>query len=1039
MTKRNIKIIIISILFLTVTILPFLSFATTTVNTGSVDLNEVAGEATLHGSVASDSEILVNASFRFDTVNYVGGCVSMNWVAENFTSLARNQFEKKVSVQPNKTYYYCATGFFHNPTTGEYHAQYGEVKSFTTGTTVPPTNPSVRTDNATNITRTSATANSFIDPKNNIGLGFFRYMKTATFGTPVIPSNCASSWAQEPALAQSISIARNFSVELTNLPEGKKVYYCPVFQYWPSGFGSAFEIQGPMKIFETLPPPQPGYIESVATHSPPTEIKDFSVVLSGSANPGGNSNLPAVGYFRYSTAEKPPVFCNDIYGSDMKSTNQISLGSGNVPMTFTTKVTGLEPSTTYYYCAIASNKDVIKYGTVKQFTTMPYIYSASPLMGIKTKNALIQNSNSAYLNGEYSTNVSAETWFEYRKIIPPIPGFGGNITPGTILNDLGMEILDFGDLEQAGIVTQQNELLLWGEQQKNDNGNNPEVGEAVVTEISASESRGWIIVGNQNKTTGSGTINYSLKNLSADTEYEFRAVIKGTTNTSTPVRGDTLIFKTKPENIPTPTPDLCPNNPGVQTTLPCPTTPIPTPIPCTVDCPNNGGVAFGTVTVFVNPSIPAKAQNSVNPLTLKANGLTGSTTVISGNALTLSSIGTIPFLETGRDAESGSGIAGGDWSGNKVCPSTAGTSVVYPSFILTNPFTNKSITKTFNLTCNKTSGGSITSDKTVVNISPNVPVSPAELTIKANGAFAPIYINSGESVTLSAHGANFVTDSGKAGRDWSGNKLCPTSIDSPIEYPSFTLVNPSTTTVMAKTYVLTCNRTAGPWVPPPTPTLFPTVSVTATPSTIKPGETSTISWTSTNATSCTPSIRAGMGTTGNNVNTTTGSFSTGALTSGKAYSVTCTGENGSASGNAYVFIGTNTSAVCSDNLDNDKDGETDINDPNCHVNGNLDEGWVPTHFSESISPLGLINFPTVNVTATPSTIKSGETSTISWTSTNTTSCSAGIPYASGTTGTFSTGILQTNKSYSVICTGENGSISGTTVVFVQSATDPNVT
>ncbi len=42
--------------------------------------------------------------------------------------------------------------------------------------------------------------------------------------------------------------------------------------------------------------------------------------------------------------------------------------------------------------------------------------------------------------------------------------------------------------------------------------------------------------------------------------------------------------------------------------------------------------------------------------------------------------------------------------------------------------------------------------------------------------------------------------------------------------------------------------------------------------------------------------------------------------------------------------------VCSDGMDNDGDGLIDENDPNCHIDGDLNKEYIPTHYSESESP-----------------------------------------------------------------------------------------
>ena len=81
---------------------------------------------------------------------------------------------------------------------------------------------------------------------------------------------------------------------------------------------------------------------------------------------------------------------------------------------------------------------------------------------------------------------------------------------------------------------------------------------------------------------------------------------------------------------------------------------------------------------------------------------------------------------------------------------------------------------------------------------------------------------------------------------------------------------------------------------------FPSVTVTATPSSIKSGETSTITWTSVNTTSCTLS---GGGLTGTGTENKVG-VKTGALTKSMSYTVSCTGANGRNSGNVTVFVDT---------------------------------------------------------------------------------------------------------------------------------------
>ncbi len=161
---------------------------------------------------------------------------------------------------------------------------------------------------------------------------------------------------------------------------------------------------------------------------------------------------------------------------------------------------------------------------------------------------------------------------------------------------------------------------------------------------------------------------------------------------------------------------------------------------------------------------------------------------------------------------------------------------------------------------------------------------------------------------------------------------------------------------------------------------MPMVSVIASPFTVPSGGSSTISWTSTNTKSCDAGTGNGTGVSG--------SFDTGALTAGTSYTITCKGPNGQNSATAYV---------------------------------NLNIGNI-------VIPVS--TYPTVSVTASPSTVNSGETSTISWTSTNANTCNAGAGNGTGTTGSFTTKPITKNTSYTVTCTGDSGEGSGNAFVIL---------
>ena len=125
---------------------------------------------------------------------------------------------------------------------------------------------------------------------------------------------------------------------------------------------------------------------------------------------------------------------------------------------------------------------------------------------------------------------------------------------------------------------------------------------------------------------------------------------------------------------------------------------------------------------------------------------------------------------------------------------------------------------------------------------------------------------------------------------------------------------------------------------------------------------------------------------------TSGSFNTGPLTKSKSFSVRCTGDNGSIG--AYTYVSVNGGG-----------------------GGSGD------------------NLPTLSVLATPSMVNSGGSSVISWTSTNTKSCDAGVGNGTGATGSFNTGALTSSKSFAISCTGDNGDVSFYTFVRVTNERD----
>ena len=183
------------------------------------------------------------------------------------------------------------------------------------------------------------------------------------------------------------------------------------------------------------------------------------------------------------------------------------------------------------------------------------------------------------------------------------------------------------------------------------------------------------------------------------------------------------------------------------------------------------------------------------------------------------------------------------------------------------------------------------------------------------------------------------------------------------------------------TYSLTCIGTGGTTTQSITinvsSPLLPIVSINATPASINYGDTTTLTWTSTYANSCI----ASSGWTGNQP--LSGSFVTPSLSSPTLYSLTCTGPSGSTAKSITI-------------------------------------GVTPPPA------------PTISLSASPSTINSGDTTTLTWTSTYANSCIASSGWTGNQSllGTFVTPKLSSPTLYTLTCTGPGGTVTQSTNINV---------
>jgi hypothetical protein len=164
----------------------------------------------------------------------------------------------------------------------------------------------------------------------------------------------------------------------------------------------------------------------------------------------------------------------------------------------------------------------------------------------------------------------------------------------------------------------------------------------------------------------------------------------------------------------------------------------------------------------------------------------------------------------------------------------------------------------------------------------------------------------------------------------------------------------------------------------------PTVSLSAAPTNVSSGGSAMLSWSSTNASSCT----ASGGWSGSEP--TSGNASTGALTASTSYTLTCNGPGGNASQSVTVSVSTPA--------------------------------------------------PSVSLSASPATVSSGGSAMLSWSSSNASNCAAsgGWSGSEPTNGSASTGAVTARTAYTLTCSGTGGSASQSVTVNVSAPPPPTI-
>ena len=264
------------------------------------------------------------------------------------------------------------------------------------------------------------------------------------------------------------------------------------------------------------------------------------------------------------------------------------------------------------------------------------------------------------------------------------------------------------------------------------------------------------------------------------------------------------------------------------------------------------------------------------------------------------------------------------------------------------------------------------------------------------------------------------------------------------------VVSPTTTT----TYGHTCTGPGGSVTDSVTVTVShdrPGVTFTASPTSIVSGGSSTLTWTSSNATSC-----ASDGWTSS---TATSGTTVVSPASTKTYGLTCTGQGGSTTRSATVTVSASapTATLTASPSSITAGASSTLTWSSTNAGSCVSDGWTSstaTAGSAVVSPTtttvyGLTctgsggsaadsaivtvsaSAPTATLTASPSSINAGDSATLTWSSTNATSCTSdGWTSSTATSGSevVSPGSTTT---YGVTCTGPGGSANENATVTVQ--------
>jgi len=326
-------------------------------------------------------------------------------------------------------------------------------------------------------------------------------------------------------------------------------------------------------------------------------------------------------------------------------------------------------------------------------------------------------------------------------------------------------------------------------------------------------------------------------------------------------------------------------------------------------------------------------------------------------------------------------------------------------------------------------------------------------------------VPNGGGTTLRWSAAN--ADSCTASNAWTGNKATSGT----------QAVGPF---AVAATFTLNCTNSGGGSasrsvivnvIPP-----APTVAISANPTAVAAGATTTLTWSSSGATTCAAADGDASWTGSKALNSTA---VVGPLTAQTTYTLNCTNAGGTTTASVAVTLSTAPPPVGDPVVTLTADATAVAANATTTLRWNAtnatactaSNGWTGAKSvagSQSVGPIAatttytlgctnaggntiaanvvvtVVPAPTVTLTASPMTVASGAQSRLTWTSSNATACTAMAGDASWTgaktvNNNQLVGPVMSATTYSLTCVGTGGSSSASASVFVGAPAQPSIT